>query len=252
MKKKLLCLFSVLLVFSSCSSDVTREDDDTTVVTNPTEGQIFLKKTVEKKANGTTETTIYTYDGNKIVSQVYNNTKEGIYYTYSGDLITKMEFKLADGSIEQINTYKYDGNKKLTEFLRTQPGQEDWDTKDTYVYNVDGTVSVFDEDGFKNSTITFLNGEVSEVVSTNSPNFKYTYDTKNNPFKNVLGMDKIAFVDGEGNGILHNIITEISSYGTDNITTTTTSKITYNADGYPTKSFDNFEDAGTTTEYFYK
>ncbi|MCD0473045.1 hypothetical protein LPB87_01415 [Flavobacterium sp. EDS] len=248
MKKNLLCLFSALLVLVSCSSDVTREDEIIDDIPTPV-GQILLTKMIEKNAKGITRTIINTYAGNKIVSQVYNNTKEGIYYTYTGDLITKMEFKLADGTVEQINTYKYDGNKKLIEFFRTQPGQEDWDTKDIFVYNADGTVSVYDEDGFKNSTITFLNGEVSEVVSENSPNFKYTYDTKNNPFKNVLGMDKIAFIDGEGNGVLHNIISETSSFGDE--TTTTTSKITYNADGYPVKSFDNFEDAGTTTEYFY-
>jgi uncharacterized protein (UPF0333 family) len=255
MKKKLLYLFSALLVRTSCSNDVTREDEDVIVVAPvpvpvPV-SQILLTKMIEKNANGTTRTIIYTYDANKIVSQLYNNTKEGIYYTYTGDLITKMEFKLADGTVEQINTYKYDANKKLTEFSRTQPGQEDWDSKDTYVYNADGTVSVYDEDGFKNSTITFLNGEVSEIVSTNSPNFKYTHDTKNNPEKNILGMNKIAFTDGEGNGILHNIITEISSYGDDTTTTTKTSKMTYNKDDYPVKSFDNFEDAGTTTEYFY-
>jgi hypothetical protein len=252
MKRKLLYLFSALLVLTSCSNDETREDskDNDVVVVKPV-SQILLKKTVEKNANGTTRTTIYTYEGNKIVSQVYNNSKEGIYYTYTGDLITKMEFKLADGTVEQVNTYKYDGNKKLIEFFRTQPGQEDWDSTEKYIYNADGTVSVYDEDGFKNSTFTFLNGEISEVVSVNSPNFKYTHDTKNNPFKNVLGMDKIAFIDGEGNGILHNIISETSSFGDDNTTTNTTSKITYNTDDYPVKSFDNFEDAGTTTEYFY-
>jgi hypothetical protein len=261
MKTKLFYfLVASLFVLSSCSSDTDGRDIEPITKTEPIidpkpesnpiiDNQILVKKIISTDEKGLVTTILYNYDGNKIVSKLYNDTKPGMYYTYSGDLITKLEYKFADGTIDQIDTYKYDGDKKIIEFFSTQPGQEKWDHYEFYVYNADGTVSVYSEDGFKYSTITFLNGEVSEIVSTNSPNFKYTYDTKNNPEKNILGMDKIAFTYGEASGVLRNIISETYGYGND--AKTTTLKITYNADGYPVKSFDNFEDTGTTKEYFY-
>lgn len=237
--KKILYLFTtILLILSSCSND----DNSST-----NENRFLLKKTIKTDNEGLITTTIYTYNENKIVSQV-SNLKEGIYYTYTGDLITKMEYRLYDGTIEQQDVFTYDNNKKLIEFLSTQPGNEIWDHKEKYVYNIDGSVSVYEE-GVKTSIINFSDGEVTEIISTNSSDFKYAYDTKNNPFKDVLGFDKIAFVYGEADGILHNKISEVSTYG--NVVKTRSSKITYNAAGYPEKSFDNFEDNGTSTEYFY-
>lgn len=241
--KKLLCLFSaLLLVFSSCSND----DNSST-----NENQILLKKTTTTDADGLTSTTIHNYNGNKIVSSIFES-KESMNYTYTGDLITKLEFKLSDGTVEQVNSFEYDSNGKLATFKRIDPIY-DLGNKEVYTYNADGSISVVEYIGDSKtqtqenatSTITFLNGEVSAIVSTNSSDFKYTYDAKHNPTKNVLGMDKISFTDGEASGILHNIISRTE----DSITST--SEITYNAYGYPEKSFDNFEDKGTTTEYFY-
>lgn len=254
MKRKLLCLFTALIVLNSCSSDY-KEDE-----TPANESVILLKKTIDKDSDGSVLTTTYTYNGNKIVSQV-NNLKEGIYYTYTGDLITKMDFKLADGTIEQVNTYEYDAAGKLITFKRIDP-IEDLGNKEVYSYNADGSISVVEYIGDsktqtqKNATskITVSNGEVIEIVPTNSPNHKYTHDTKNNPYKNVLGMGKIAFVDGEADGILHNILTDKSGNEIwSNYLNTYT--YTYNSDNYLVTSTDTeTSDDGTeksSTEYFY-
>lgn len=240
--KRLLCLFSaLLLVLSSCSNDDSSRN----------ENQVLLKKIISTDENGLKSTTIYNYNGNKIVSYIFDS-QESMYFTYTGDLITKLEFKLSDGTIEQINSFEYDSNGKLVTFKRIEP-MDDLGNKEVYNYNADGSISVVQYIGDSKTqtqenatgTITFLNGEVNEIISDNFSNSKYTYDTKHNPMKNVLGMDKISFTDGEASGILHNIISKIEG------SNTFTSKITYNADGYPEKSFDNFEDNGTTTEYFY-
>lgn len=253
MKKKLLCLFSAILVLSSCSSDVTREDD--VIVDEIQPGDlVLLKKTIEKYENGRTRTTIYNYNGNKLVSQVYDNSKEGIYFTYTGDLITKMEFKLADGTVEQVNSYEYDAKGKLTIFKRID-SIEDLGNKEVYTYNADGSVSVLEYIGDskiqtkENATrkITFLNGEVAEITSTNSPNHKYTYDTKNNPSKNILGMSKIAFVDAEADGVSHNTLTDTSG---DEVLTSYT--YTYNTGNYPLTSVEISKEEGKlSTQYFY-
>lgn len=260
MKTKLFYfLIASLFVLNSCSGDTDGRDIEPIkdIKTEPKkENQVLLKKTIQTDSDGDKVITKYAYNGSKLLSITFEGEIGGLYLTYSGDLISRMEFEY-DGEIEQINLYEYDSKGKLVTFKRIEP-IENRGNKEIYTYNADGTISVVQYKGDsktqtqKNGTsiITFLNGEVDEIVSTHSPNFKYTYDTKNNPFKNILGYDKINFVDGEAEGILHNRISQVLVYG--DVTATMTSKITYNADGYPQKSFDNFENVkGTTTEYFY-
>lgn len=241
--KKLLLLFGALaLSLTSCSSDDSPSDESTT-------DGVLLKKIITTTSEGKV-TTIYTYDGNKIVSDVDDSGESNAYYTYTGDLITKIEYKLPNGTVEQINTYAYtDG--KLTTFVRIDPGM-DWGNKELYTYNADGTVTSKQYIGDSktqtslNATviIKFANGEVVDMINDFNDSHSYTYDTKNNPFKNVLGWNKINFTDGEANDVLHNMLTDKAegelwySY-----------TYTYNADGYPTKSVESVEEE--TVEYFY-
>jgi hypothetical protein len=244
--KKLLYLFSAtLLVLSSCSSDDSTSDSSDVVL---------LKKTITTDSDGVKVTTNYTYDGKKLVSMIDNTGYLNLYYTYTGDLITKMDSKSADGTVEETMTYAYNGDGKLLTFTRVE-AENDYGYKETYTYNTDGTISVKSYSGNSTSqtiasgtaTVKFLNGEISEITSTNSPNHKYTYDTKNNPMKNVIGIDKIAFADGEaGEGIIHNLLTDSVD---DELWTNTT--FLYNENGYPTKDVDTGSDSLGTTEYFY-
>lgn len=242
--KKILCLFGVLaMMLASCSSD-----DESSASSD----LVLLKKTITTDSDGEKITTIFKYDGNKIVSMT-DGGEFNLYYTYEGDLITKIEFKLPNGTVEQINTYKYtDG--KLSTFIRVDP-LEDWGDKEVYTYNADGTVSAQSYSGDSESqttkgemnTIKFVNGEVSEITSPSSwEEHAYTYDTKNNPLKNVLGLDKIAFVDGEADGINRNILTDTSEGDL-----WKNSTYTYNENGYPVKDVDTGSDSSGTTEFFY-
>jgi hypothetical protein len=168
-------------------------------------------------------------------------------------LITKLEYKFPDGSLDQINLFTYNSDGKLTTAVRIDPEME-WGNKEVFTYNEDGSVSVIQYIGDDETqtqenatrTIKFLAGEVSEITSSNSANHKYVYDTKNNPLKNVLGFDKIAFIDAEADGVLHNTISDTSEgevlYNY---------VFTYNSNGYPVKS-DEIDDGETSsTEYFY-
>jgi hypothetical protein len=244
--KKILCLFGALtLLLTSCSSDDNESNDNTDAV--------LLKKTIITDSEGDAVTSIYTYDGNKIVSIVDDSGDVNEYYTYTGNLITKLEYRFPDGSIDQVNTYTYNAEGKLVTFVRTQTN---YVHKEVFTYNADGTVTAESYSGDSESelmegtvnTIKFVNGEVSEIISPDASNEEhvYTYDTKNNPMKNVIGMDKIAFIDGEGNGVKFNILTDTSE---DELWTNST--FTYNDNGYPTKEVDTGTDSLGNTEFFY-
>ncbi|KAF2515202.1 hypothetical protein [Flavobacterium foetidum] len=245
--KKLLLLFGALtLSLTSCSSDDSSSESTDAVL---------LKKTILTDSDGEKITTVYTYNGNKIVSMVDDSGDVNLYYTYTDDLITKIEFKLPNGTLEQVNTYTYDSNKRLSVFVRSEPTDK-LGSKTVYTYNTDGTVSAKNYRG-DDKTQTTLNGEskvffdkgeVVKITSDYSPNKTFTHDDKFNPMKNVLGMDKLAFEDSDADGVVHNIISEKNS---DNNVVTSTYVFTYNAANYPTKSVDTEEGETTTTEYFY-
>jgi len=232
-------------LLTSCSSDDNESNDNTDAV--------LLKKTIITDSEGDAVTSIYTYDGNKIVSIVDDSGDVNEYYTYTGNLITKLEYRFPDGSIDQVNTYTYNAEGKLVTFVRTQTN---YVHKEVFTYNADGTVTAESYSGDSESelmegtvnTIKFVNGEVSEIISPDASNEEhvYTYDTKNNPMKNVIGMDKIAFIDGEGNGVKFNILTDTSE---DELWTNST--FTYNDNGYPTKEVDTGTDSLGNTEFFY-
>lgn len=244
--KKILCLFGALsLLFTSCSND-----------DSPSGSDLVLVKKIITTGSGGSITTEFKYDGNKIVSVTDNSGEINMHYTYTGDVITKIEFKLPDGSVEQTNTFTYGTDGKLATFLRVEHDDDDKliGYKEVYTYNVDGTISVKSYSGDDKtqttasgtSTIKFVDGEVSEIIGTNSPNHKYVYDDKNNAAKNVLGLNKIAFVDGEGTDVFHNVLSDTSDGDV-----WSTYSYTYNSAGYPEKSNDNTEGFEFTSQYFY-
>lgn len=241
--KKILCLFGALaLLLSSCSSDESSSDLSS----------VLLKKQISTDSEGFKVITNYKYDGNKLVDVTFESQPGGLYFTYAGDLISKIEFKY-DGVVEQVNTYEYNSNKQLISFVRIEPS-EGLGSKEVYTYNVDGSVSVKSYSGDEISQtlfdgegkITFVNGEVDEIISDYSPSRSYTYDDKNNVMKNVLGYDKISFADGEANGILHNIVSEKSGGEV-----MYTNVYTYNSSNYPTKSVESENGETATEEFFY-
>lgn len=252
--KKILCLFSALtlVLSSSCSNEESSSDSA------GTDG-VLLKKTITTDSNGSKITANFTYDGNKIKSFVDDSGEVNMYYTYTGDLITKIEFKYPNGTLDQVNTYEYDSNKRLITYIRSDAAHSEG-AKEVYSYNADGTVSIKHYSGNDktqtylawNGVITLVNGEVISITtdySISNMNYAYTYDDKNNAAKNIVGWDKIPFNESTSTGgILHNQVSEKSL--PDN-KITATSVYTYNSAGYPIKSVDTSGGETTTTEYFY-
>ncbi|HEY6142442.1 MAG TPA: hypothetical protein VIV55_03305 [Flavobacterium sp.] len=246
----IIALFSL----NSCSSNEPLEGfvEDTDLanpVSNPSTSTVLLKKTITTYPDGAKTVTNFNYDGIKLISITDDSGDGNVYFIYTGDLITKIEYKLPDGTLEQVDSFTYNSNGKLASFVReiTTVSEGTFiDSKEVYTYNTDGSISVKEESGSSSTgTIKFVDGEVSEITSTNSATHKYVYDAKNSPFKNVLGWDKISFYGGEADGILHNIISDTSTQSYDYT-------YTYNSDNYPTKSVE-IDNTGfmVKTEYFY-
>ena len=262
--KKIILLFSVTwtIFLSSCSGS----DDENTSTTD-----ILLKKTIETYESGgnmITYTRDFTYNGNKLVNVVgiEGNDREEERYTYTGDLITKME-SLTGSVVEDTEIYEYNANNQLIKVTATEAGYPSV-FRSVYVYNANGTVSVTNYTGTatdqgqqtSTSTISFINGDVSRVerTSTGSASTRiYRYDDKNNPFKNITGLNKIIFALGDEPGIVHNMVERINeeqSFPQNN--STTTIQYTYNSDNYPVTSSESRLRNGTTTnrgttQYFY-
>jgi len=238
--KKLLYLFSaVALMLTSCSSD----DDNTTVSQNGT----LLKKMIltspdEDDDSYWNSTVNFTYNGNKIVQYVDEDNYKAV-FTYTGDLITKIEYfnnNLLDGQ----DLFSYNSNGKLIEF-RDLSMDVNYEIKHVYSYNSNGTITVTKYQGtIGNTTLssttpdiyTFTNNEISSTSDGS-----ITYDSKNNPFKNVTGYKEIMtpefsddylIVFGRNNNI---ISAPVGTSTTQGIFST----YTYNSDNYPISSITN-------------
>jgi YD repeat-containing protein len=229
MKKIALVFSAVALILTSCSSS-----DD-----SPTQSGDFLPKTITDNSplDGTL-TSHYVYNGNKLVTVT---DSDGVVeeYTYTGDRITRINYKTGT-FIEQQDNYSYDAQGRVTSYQRL-----DFDDQlgnlETFTYNANGTVSssyfigddVTQDTPSGSEVIYFTNGEATMIESFDDNGdlvsvYDFTYDTKNNLFKNVTGFAALNIIEGDVIGVAHNVLTadyQDFSY---------TYEMTYNADNYPT------------------
>ncbi|KGO94264.1 hypothetical protein [Flavobacterium subsaxonicum] len=249
--KKIFTLAAIaLFTLASCS-----DDDATSTTTNPEESLVFVKKTIETDSfDGSVITTTYTYTGNKLVSaESSDGTTEVRSYDNNNHLV----------AIE----YNDEGYIKKEEFVYNSAGQlityywkimyEDYAEKTTFTYNANGTISTLETWGDLTSQtdvdgtglITLSNGNIIQHAFTSSYGTEvnnFTYDDKNNPFRNVLGQDAINLTIPEDG--VNNILTSVDE-GNNNFTNT----YTYNSNNYPTVNVLSFDDDSTkTTQYFYE
>ena len=248
MKKIILCLGLAALSLTSCSSSDDSSNDDP--------NGVLVKKIVYTSiTDDYTETVQYTYNGNKILRGTYNDGSVDV-FTYQGDLITKIE-TVEDGDVTYTETFSYDSNGRLTRYISAETGYSE---QETFVYNSDGTVTSTLGNGSFTSvrTFHFQNDELTKIVEAGAGGrvYDYTYDSKNSPFRNVTGYNKIAHVshgDHEFFGAKQNISTIHEATGNINYTTNT---MTYNSNNYPTAANSTaiFEASGTfnaTMRYTY-
>lgn len=244
--KKIIVLLTLTLLLASCSSS----DSSTPVSENDT----LLMKMVETYGSDPAITTNFTYNGKKLVKA---EASDGSYvkFIYTGDLLTKIEYYDSSNVIVKKEIYTYNTNNQLISYLWAEI-PEDYGSLETYIHNSDGTITIEKFTGSAviqttpsdTGTIYFLNGDVSMIDLLNEGLYSYTYDSKNSPFKNIIGLDKTNFTDGDPMGLAHNItIEEHDGFPTATINYT----YTYNSQNFPSSKSWNEGSTNASIQYFY-
>lgn len=249
MKKFFAMAATALFFMTSCSSD---DAQPTNSGTNPT--VVLLKKTVETYEDGTTFTTNYNYDGNKIVSMV-DSEGNTTTFTYTGDLIT--EIKHYEGeTLFQKDVIEYNSTGKPQTsymYLMTQNSS----TKNNYTYNSNGTITVTSLVGDLETqtlegdtvTLTVQNNNITSAVYS-SVNESWTFTNTVDPRSNITGYMNAMISNFEGG--YNNVAT--SNYSdSEGITENYTLSYTYGPNTYPATAVETDVDTEevTTIQFFY-
>jgi hypothetical protein len=248
MKKIILILSVVTLAFTSCSKN---EPAPNAAAANP--NGVLLRKIIVTEGSDVI-TKILTYNGNKLVS-IKGDDGYTSNFTYTGNLITSGEEIDANGIFDSYDTFEYDSSARLILFKRFQGGIGGAEfVRESYVYNADGTATITDIGG-NTKQLFFLNGEIIKVVRSTGNTKNYTYDTKNNPFKNITGVSKLNFNEGDlsfTEGISKNVLTKTNTINADNYNY----QYVYNALNFPTTCSVTYNENGSpgteTIKYFYE
>ena len=159
----------------------------------------FLKTVVETSADGTSQTTFFTYNGAEIAS--IDGIQQRLDFTYESGLITKIVELDKATQVRKTVEYSYVENK----LVRAKSPNN---YIINYIRNSDGTISYeklaidsgaqevkicqgilyFQNENFIKDEGT-LGNSAAGVVSNYSVSFEY--DSKKNPFKNILGYEKL-------------------------------------------------------------
>jgi hypothetical protein len=162
-------------------------------------------------------------------------SKSKVIYTYTGNLITK-EVNIDDKeNVEKTIIYTYNDKNKIITNTTTESNGEV--VKYVYVYNSDVSVTSTEYKGFGNGTLTatgytygytFFNGNLfkEELLYKGKINsYKvYTFDTKINPCRNILGFSNLFGVISSQNNV-----TNVSDFSLN--ASITRSEFTYDANG---------------------
>lgn len=249
--KKFLYLFIIsFLILQSCSSGDS---------SNSNSSNILVRQIVTNFSASNVETVNYTYDNNKLVSIILltQNTSYKTLVFYTGNLITKTEHYNINNILKGKDTYTYNSNNELSTYIHTFPNGNNvlnQGERTVCTYNQNGTITstlyrgdlISQNTLDSTSTLTISNGEIISCVKnigTTTETETFIYDTKNNPFKNIVGFDKIVLT-APGVGFNHNMIQSTNNGVIYN------NQYSYDANDFPTTRTRNI---GTTvtTQYYY-
>ncbi|RKR09189.1 hypothetical protein C8C83_0806 [Flavobacterium sp. 90] len=256
--KNLLLLFSAFtLVLTSCSNDDNNSSEDTSI----------LPKTITYSYPspdlGTNTKNTITYDGNKIVSSISVRSKA--LFTYTGNFITKQQlFDIDSKGLETKDMeaeYTYENGKLKTritrEYFTPQYPNGTYIGKTIYTHVSNNLISYIDyevdadtqiEKKISEGTFTYKEGNLIEdknVRGVSTSTRTYEYDTKNNPLKNILGLDLLL----KETEISRNNISKIKRVDSDSPDTSVyLSNYIYNDKDFPTKQT-SFAGDGKSIEY---
>jgi hypothetical protein len=249
--KKIFYLLSIsMLLLQGCSSDSGSNEN----VNN----DLLVKKIVFNSdvLNNFNFSRNFTYDGNKIkrILDSSNIDNSETIYTYNNDLITSIVYNHTETGQPPstiVATLEYDNSQRLIKVTELINGSNH--EKYLYSYNNDGSVTrnIYIGNNLNQlvETSNIILNSNNDIIRESYGNTidNYSYDTKNNPFKNILGYKKIHLYESFSNlGVYHNVIKHNTNESGNFIDTIF--NYTYNSLNYPlTLASNNFT---ATFEYY--
>ncbi|WP_313804290.1 hypothetical protein [Flavobacterium sp.] len=234
---------ALVSVFASCSLDDDFEMTDTDASKMSVNALLVRSIATISERDGTMITDDYQYNGSKLLKINSSDGRE-IVYTYAGDLIIRKDF-FQDNILNSKEIFEYNRQYQLIKYKRQNAsGVTTYNA--IYTNNTDGTVSV---KGYSGGTTNqssqildrkvFTSGiRVNKVENYTTQNgspatqvFNYSYDTKNSPFKNITGFDKLAYYDITVNSNYYNV--QSVTRGTTEVESV---QYTYNGENYPSSA----------------
>jgi hypothetical protein len=254
--KKIFYLLSIsLLLLQGCSSDSGSNNNTSSAI---------LCKTIKFNESDATNIrnyrTEFTYVGNKFNERkdYYNDvlTSKSV-YIYTGNLITQVKGYDENNIYNSLSTITYNNSGLPISILNIDNETGSWvGYKSNFVYNQNGTITELSYSGDVNTqntldettTYTLQNNIlVSQITigGTYTTSYSFTYDTKNSPFKNVIGLNNFFGPLSQE----HNLLQTIQSDGV-NSPIIEDFQYIYNSDGYPTSRLPPCSSC-SITEYIY-
>jgi hypothetical protein len=258
--KKTKNIFWVLSIFVLTLYSCSNDNDDSVKL---------LKKVVETSEEGTSETALFTYNGNEIVR--IDGAQKRTDFTYTDGLITKIVALNKTNELLETNAYSYlEGKLVEVESLGNY--------RIKYIHNSDKTVS------YQKFTIGSGNQEVKEfhgilyfenenlikeertldntaVGVTSNYSISFDYDSNKNPLYNVLGYKKLLDhmeTISSNNSLINTVIATITNG--DQVLSSANfykSSFKYDSENYPTERVSetailaNGNTGYLKTQYFY-
>jgi hypothetical protein len=270
--KKIFYLLSItFIILQSCSTD-SASDSNT-----PDDSVVLIKSIIRSHdpntsnwAGGNNQRYDFFYNGSKLdyidwsfIDENGTLIEDKIIFTYNGNLISKVE-SFNNNTLMMRETYTYNNSQQIMEtnqFSRDEQTNSMYHQfKSLFTYNPDGTVTELFHEGTENYpvqyyfryTYTIADGEIRNVIEAR-PNGSidntkvFSYDNKNNPFKNVTGINLLmgAFNGGRNYNVIQETVN--SSAGSSNTITYTYS---YNSDNYPVSISSSFGSQSQTITYY--
>jgi len=250
MKKQFLIYIFFVLLFYSCSGDSELSNDS-----------LLIKKMVST-TNGNSKTTNYFYNGNKLTSIQYETIS--LNYTYLDDNI--INIKRTNGSFIESETYfEYDSQERVSSELFVYY-VSNISEKTIYTYLTGNTISyqkyygdTFSQPNIGDSGViynTYLGDKHKIEQYSQGQLFRkqvWTYDDKNNPLKNIVGINKLPLHLGKYN----NCLTAEYYNSSFALERNSTLQYTYNRNDFPTQCIQNLYYNNILTDiieinYFYE
>jgi Family of unknown function (DUF6252) len=208
---------------------------------------VLVKKITITDADNTVGSITYFYSGDKLnysIDEDGNKTN----FLYQGNLLMEEDTYVGTSTtLMEKTTYAYNNSSKLITYVNVDM-LADTGSRITYTHNSNGTIDYQEYIGnqdvqdelYSSGTLT----STSHIENATNPITQepqvftggFTFDTKNNPFKNIIGFDKIYFADSDmALNFANNVLEHTDQIDSDAPYVLETLTYTYNTSNYPTQ-----------------